>query len=111
MDKSVWNTTRFPISGITDTWPLIMGIVNVTPDSFHDGGRYHNEQTAIKHGRELASAGAAIIDVGGESTRPGANCVSIDVELGRIIPVIRTLATKKITISTDFTFLTLQCKK
>ena len=101
MDKSVWNTTSFPISGITDTWPLIMGIVNVTPDSFQDGGRYDSQTAAIKQGRKLAAAGAAILDIGGESTRPGACPVPIDVELDRIIPVIKALAADGLTISVD----------
>ncbi len=72
--------------------PLVMGILNVTPDSFSDGGRYQEEAAAIRHGVEMAEAGADIIDVGGESTRPGSQAVSAEEESGRVIPVIRALA-------------------
>ncbi len=74
--------------------PLVMGIVNVTPDSFYDGGKYHEREAAIKHGLELAEQGADILDVGGESTRPGSEKVSLEEELSRVIPVIQTLAEK-----------------
>ena len=70
----------------------IMGIVNVTPDSFSDGGRYLDPQAAIEHGRELAADGAEILDVGGESTRPGAEAVAADVERERVEPVVAALA-------------------
>jgi dihydropteroate synthase len=70
----------------------IMGIVNVTPDSFSDGGRYADSAAAIDHGLALAREGAAIVDVGGESTRPGAAPVGLDEELRRVIPVIEGLA-------------------
>ena len=69
----------------------IMGIVNVTPDSFSDGGRFHDAQTAIAHGLALAEEGADILDIGGESTRPGAEPVSDAEELGRVMPVIEGL--------------------
>jgi dihydropteroate synthase len=69
-----------------------MGILNVTPDSFHDGGRYLNYAIAVTRAREMAAAGAGIIDVGGESTRPGAQPVAADEELKRVIPVIEALA-------------------
>jgi dihydropteroate synthase len=70
----------------------IMGIVNVTPDSFSDGGLYLDPGAAVVHGLELADAGAAILDVGGESTRPGAMPVGADEELRRVVPVIEELA-------------------
>jgi dihydropteroate synthase len=70
----------------------VMGIVNVTPDSFSDGGLYIDAPAAIAHGLELASAGAAILDVGGESTRPGAASVSEPEELARVVPVIEGLS-------------------
>lgn len=70
----------------------VMGVVNVTPDSFSDGGRYLDADAAVAHGLELARQGAAIVDVGGESTRPGATPVSIDEELRRVLPVIERLA-------------------
>jgi dihydropteroate synthase len=81
---------------------LIMGIVNVTPDSFYDGGEYATTIQAIEHGLKLAAEGADILDVGGESTRPGASPVSEAEELRRVLPVIESLAGQvKIPISTD----------
>ena len=74
--------------------PLVMGVVNVTPDSFSDGGRFLDSDAAIAHGLELASEGAAILDVGGESTRPGAEPVPEDEELRRVLPVVEGLAAK-----------------
>jgi dihydropteroate synthase len=70
----------------------IMGVVNVTPDSFSDGGRYLDPRTAIGHGEQLAAEGAAILDIGGESTRPGADPVSEEEELRRVVPVVEGLA-------------------
>src|SRR3954447_11769060 len=69
-----------------------MGVVNVTPDSFSDGGRYLDARAAIDHGEQLAVEGAAILDVGGESTRPGADPVSETEELRRVVPVVEGLA-------------------
>ena len=69
----------------------IMGVLNVTPDSFYDGGRYGDTHTAVRRGQQLAEEGADVIDVGGESTRPGAEPVGLDEELRRVIPVIETL--------------------
>ena len=71
---------------------LIMGVLNVTPDSFSDGGEFVATQAAVKHGREMARNGADIIDIGGESTRPGATPVSPNEEMERVLPVIRELA-------------------
>ena len=71
---------------------LIMGILNVTPDSFSDGGRYNEIETAIHHAKQLIQDGAHIIDVGGESTRPGASVVSEEEELKRVVPIIEALA-------------------
>ncbi len=78
-----------------------MGIVNVTPDSFSDGGRHFSSDTAIAHGRALHAAGADLIDVGGESTRPGAERVSPAEELDRVLPVVSTLASEGIAVSID----------
>ncbi|MGL4930171.1 MAG: dihydropteroate synthase, partial [Plesiomonas sp.] len=69
------------------TRPQIMGILNVTPDSFSDGGQFNQQTHAIAHARAMQRAGAAIIDIGGESTRPGADIVSEAQELDRVIPV------------------------
>lgn len=81
--------------------PLIMGVVNVTPDSFSDGGDHFGHETAIAHGRRLVAEGAAIIDIGGESTRPNAEPVAVEEELRRVIPVIRDLAGTGAMISID----------
>jgi dihydropteroate synthase len=75
-----------------DRPPLIMGIVNVTPDSFSDGGRFATTEAAVAHGLELAAEGADILDIGGESTRPGAEAVTLDEELRRVVPVVEALA-------------------
>ena len=71
---------------------LVMGILNVTPDSFSDGGLFTDTETAVAHGVQLADEGADIVDVGGESTRPGAEPVSLDEELGRVLPVIEGIS-------------------
>ena len=81
--------------------PLIMGILNVTPDSFSDGGRFADPARAVAHGRALVAAGADIVDIGGESTRPGAAPVTLDEEFARIGPVIQALATAGAVISVD----------
>ena len=70
---------------------LLMGVLNVTPDSFSDGGRWADPEAAVAHARELIAQGADIIDVGGESTRPGAQRVDIDTEIPRVLPVVRAL--------------------
>lgn len=81
---------------------LVMGILNVTPDSFSDGGKYINRDDAISHGIKLAAEGSDIIDIGGESTRPGAEPLSLEDELNRVIPVIKELAKEvRIPISID----------
>jgi len=80
-----------------------MGIVNVTPDSFSDGGRYVEPAAAIAHGLELAVAGAVIVDVGGESTRPGAEPVAADEELRRVVPVVAGLVADGVSVSIDTT--------
>lgn len=81
--------------------PLLMGIVNVTPDSFSDGGRFSTIDTAISQGRKLAADGASIIDIGGESTRPGHRPVDANVEKARILPVIEALADLTVPLSVD----------
>ena len=79
------------LAGLELDRPRIMGIVNVTPDSFSDGGRFFSAQAAIDHALRLAEEGADILDIGGESTRPGADTVPLDEELSRVIPVIEGL--------------------
>ena len=82
------------------TSPLLMGIVNVTPDSFSDGGRYADADAAIAHGRRLLAEGADVLDVGGESTRPGATRPVVAEELARVVPVIEALAREAV-VSVD----------
>lgn len=81
--------------------PLIMGVVNITPDSFSDGGRLRNARQAIDHALALVEQGADILDVGGESTRPGAAPVPVEEELQRILPVIEALAGRGLAVSAD----------
>lgn len=78
--------------------PVLMGVLNVTPDSFSDGGRFVDPARALEHGLEMAAAGAAILDVGGESTRPGAPPVSAEVETERVVPIIRELVRQTDTV-------------
>ncbi|MER6085597.1 dihydropteroate synthase, partial [Streptomyces sp. NPDC001833] len=79
----------------------VMGVVNVTPDSFSDGGRWFDTTAAVKHGLDLGAQGADLVDVGGESTRPGATRVDEDEELRRVIPVVRGLASEGVVVSVD----------
>ena len=92
---------RAPFAGIKLDRVIIMGIVNVTPDSFSDGGEHSTTEAAIAHGFALSSEGADILDVGGESTRPGAVQVSVEEEQRRVIPVIRALTEKGCVVSID----------
>ncbi|NUW32571.1 dihydropteroate synthase [Nonomuraea sp. SMC257] len=78
-----------------------MGVINVTPDSFSDGGLWFGEEAAVRHGLELVDEGADIVDVGGESTRPGAARVSLEEELARVVPVIRELSSRGVAVSVD----------
>ena len=80
---------------------LVMGVLNVTPDSFSDGGRYLDPAVAVAHGRALVAEGADLVDVGGESTRPGATRPSPDEELDRVLPVVRALAGDGVLVSVD----------
>lgn len=80
---------------------LVMGVLNVTDDSFSDGGRYLDPAKAVGHGMALAADGAAIVDVGGESTRPGAVRIDAEVECARVVPVVKELAEQGITVSID----------
>jgi dihydropteroate synthase len=82
---------------------LVMGVLNVTPDSFSDGGRYADHDAAVEHGVAMAAEGADIVDVGGESTRPGAARITPDVEAARVLPVVRDLAAAGIVVSVDTT--------
>jgi dihydropteroate synthase len=94
----LWKTTRFEIDL---SQPKVMGIVNVTPDSFSDGGRYSTEHAAMAHCESLLADGAHILDIGGESTRPGATQVALDEELSRVLPVVRHAVTLGVPVSVD----------
>ncbi len=83
--------------------PVVMGILNVTPDSFSDGGRYDDVDAAIEHGIDLRRAGADIVDIGGESTRPGAERIDGPTEIARVVPVIKGLAAAGVPMSIDTT--------
>lgn len=95
-------TGRSPVGGLP-TWDrcAVMGVVNVTPDSFSDGGRWFDTTVAVKHGLDLVAEGADLVDVGGESTRPGATRVDEAEELRRVVPVVRGLASEGVVVSVD----------
>ena len=93
-----WQTTRFRIDL---SQPQVMGIVNVTPDSFSDGGQHATTRTALAHCEQLLKDGANILDIGGESTRPGAPPVSLEEELARVLPVVREAVRLNVPISID----------
>lgn len=95
---SIWQTTRFAIDL---SRPRVMGIVNVTPDSFFDGGQHASAASAMAHCDALLRAGADILDIGGESTRPGARAPSVDEELQRVLPVLRHAVTLGVPVSVD----------
>ncbi|WP_407560204.1 dihydropteroate synthase [Streptomyces sp. 184] len=93
---------RGQVAGLPDFGRCaVMGVVNVTPDSFSDGGLWFDSAAAIKHGIDLVATGADIVDVGGESTRPGAPRVDEDEELRRVLPVVRGLAAEGVLVSVD----------
>jgi dihydropteroate synthase len=83
--------------------PVVMGVLNVTPDSFSDGGRYDSLDAAVAHGIEMAAEGAHLVDVGGESTRPGAGRVDAATEAARVLPVVRELVAAGVAVSLDTT--------
>lgn len=94
----IWQTSRFDIDLQR---PRVMGIVNVTPDSFSDGGRHSSASAALAHAEQLLREGADILDIGGESTRPGAPAVSLEEELARVLPVVQGAFAWGVPISVD----------
>ncbi|MBU0889362.1 MAG: dihydropteroate synthase [Gammaproteobacteria bacterium] len=94
----IWQTTRFSLDL---TLPKVMGIVNVTPDSFSDGGRHGSRVSALRHCEQLLKDGAHILDIGGESTRPGSPAVSLEDELVRVLPLVRDAVTLGVPVSVD----------
>jgi len=99
-EGSVWRCGRFRLDC---TRPLVMGVVNVTPNSFSDGGLYFDSQQAVAHARRLIDEGADLIDIGGESTRPGARPVDAPEELRRVVPVLRALNDASVPLAVDTT--------
>jgi dihydropteroate synthase len=95
---TAWQTSRFAIDL---TWPRVMGIVNVTPDSFSDGGAHASTEAALRHCVRLIEAGADILDIGGESTRPGSPAVPLEEELARVVPVVREAVKLRVPVSVD----------
>ncbi|MCU0814474.1 MAG: dihydropteroate synthase [Burkholderiaceae bacterium] len=95
---SIWTTARFDVDL---SRPRVMGIVNVTPDSFSDGGRYRDASAAMAHCDALVAEGADLLDIGGESTRPGAAAPDVDEELVRVLPVVRHAVTLGVPVSVD----------
>lgn len=96
--STLWHTTRFRINL---TRPVVMGIVNITPDSFSDGGRFLDPASALKQAEKLVEEGAGILDVGAESTRPGAPPLPLEQERDRLLPVVRELVRWQVPISID----------
>lgn len=92
---------RATFAGVPMDSPTIMGVINVTPDSFSDGGDNAEVDTAVAHGQAMVAAGAAILDIGGESTRPGSDAVDGDAELARVLPVVQGLAEVGVPLSID----------
>jgi dihydropteroate synthase len=93
-----WQTSRYRIAL---NQPRVMGIVNVTPDSFSDGGRFASTKSALQHCEQLVVAGADILDIGGESSRPGIDPVPLDEELARVLPLVREAVTLGVAVSVD----------
>ena len=102
-DGATLNAVSAPRTSIEERWlrPAVMGVLNVTPDSFSDGARFASPADAVAHGLRLASEGAALVDVGGESTRPGAETVDAGEELRRVVPVLEELAGAGVPLSID----------
>lgn len=94
----MWNCSSYRFDS---RMPVVMGILNVTPDSFSDGGMHDGYEAALAHARAMVASGARIIDVGGESTRPGAEAVSVEEELARTLDVVRALAAEGVCVSID----------
>jgi dihydropteroate synthase len=98
MPKTYWQTSRFVIDL---SQPKVMGIVNITPDSFSDGGQFESNAKALKHAENLLKQGADILDIGGESSRPGAKALSVEDELSRVLPFVREAVKWQVPLSID----------
>lgn len=100
LTQNQWKAGRFELTWQTQK-PLLMGIVNITPDSFSDGGKHNSTSSAIAHAQRLLSEGADILDIGGESTRPGAESVALEAEWARLKPVLQELVRWNVPVSVD----------
>ena len=98
MPTTFWQTSRFVIDL---SQPKVMGIVNITPDSFSDGGQFESNSQALKHAENLLQQGADILDIGGESSRPGSQPLSLDEELSRVLPFVREAVKWQVPLSID----------
>lgn len=98
MPTTSWQTSRFVIDL---SQPKVMGIVNITPDSFSDGGQFESNSQALKHAENLLQQGADILDIGGESSRPGSQPLSLDEELSRVLPFVREAVKWQVPLSID----------
>jgi dihydropteroate synthase len=94
-----WRCGRFLFDWSKRTTPVVMGILNVTPDSFSDGGQFTNRDKALRRAEEIINQGAEIIDVGGESSRPGSEPLSLQEELDRVIPILEALKDAPVAIN------------
>ena len=101
--RHVGDSERAAMPGGSRVWrrPLVMGILNVTPDSFSDGGRWTDPSVAVAHARDMVADGADIVDVGGESTRPGSRQIDVDTETRRVLPPVRALVREGVRVSVD----------
>jgi dihydropteroate synthase len=100
LDEGLTAPSTWP-AGLPERRPLVMGVVNVTPDSFSDGGQFLEPAAAIAHGLRLHAEGADIVDIGGESTRPGAGAVTAEEEIQRVVPVVEALVQRGVLVSID----------
>jgi dihydropteroate synthase len=98
MPITYWQTSRFVIDL---SQPKVMGIVNITPDSFSDGGQFESNVKALRHAESLLQCGADILDIGGESSRPGAEALSLEEELSRVLPFVREAVKWQVPLSID----------
>ena len=98
---TVWNCGRFTFDWVQNPSPIVMGILNVTPNSFSDGGKFYDSSRALDHAYQMIEDGAKIIDIGGESTQPGVEPISVQEELDRVLPILEKLQGTNVALSID----------
>jgi dihydropteroate synthase len=98
---TVWNCGRFSFDWVKKPYPIVMGILNVTPNSFSDGGKFFDRSRALEHAYQMIEDGAQIIDIGGESTQPGVEPISVEEELDRVLPILEALQNSGVALSID----------